>query len=75
VPNLTPWRRSTCGDLTSAFGFGAPPRLDVPAMPETEARLERVYETVPTLPRPQAPVKQQMPVQEAGTRPRRGKAV
>jgi phospholipase C len=75
VPNLTPWRRATCGDLTSAFGFGAPPRLDVPAMPETEARLERVYETVPTLPRPQAPVKQQMPVQEAGTRPRRGKAV
>jgi len=75
VPNLTPWRRATCGDLTSAFGFGAPPRLDVPALPETEARLERVYEQVPMLPRPQAPVKQQMPVQEPGTRPRRGKVV
>jgi phospholipase C len=75
VPNLTAWRRATCGDLTSAFGFGRPPRLDVPVMPETVRRLERVYELVPTLPRPEVPKVQQMAVQEPGTRPRRGKRV
>jgi phospholipase C len=75
VPNLTPWRRATCGDLTSAFGFGSAPRLDVPEFPETVQRLESVYETVPTLPRPQVPREQRLPVQEPGTRPRRGTAV
>jgi phospholipase C len=24
-PNISAWRRQTCGDLTSAFRFGAPP--------------------------------------------------
>jgi phospholipase C len=71
VPNLTPWRRATCGDLTNAFGFGEAPRLDVPVLPETIERLERIYEAVPTLPRPEVPREQQMPVQEPGTRPRR----
>jgi phospholipase C len=72
VPNLTAWRRATCGDLTSAFGFGDAPRLDVPVLPETTERLERIIETVPSLPRPVVPVVQSVPVQEAGTRPRRG---
>jgi phospholipase C len=72
VPNLTAWRRATCGDLTSAFGFGAPARLDVPPMPETSRRLEQIVEQVPGLPRPAVPKTQSMPVQEAGTRPRRG---
>jgi phospholipase C len=73
VPNLTAWRRATCGDLTSAFGFGEPARLDVPPMPETMQRLERIVEQVPGLPRPAVPSLQSMPVQEAGTRPRRGR--
>jgi phospholipase C len=72
VPNLTAWRRATCGDLTSAFGFGDAPRLDVPVLPETTERLERIIETVPSLPRPVVPVVQSVPVQEAGTRRRRG---
>jgi phospholipase C len=72
VPNLTPWRRATCGDLTSAFGFGEPARLDVPAFPETVQRLEDVYETVVGLPRPDVPALQDVAVQESGTRPRRG---
>ena len=30
VPNLTPWRRSVTGDMTSAFNFAAPPDLSRP---------------------------------------------
>jgi phospholipase C len=74
VPNLTAWRRATCGDLTSAFGFGEAPRYDVPAMPETAQRLADIIDLVPTLPRPEAPAVQHMPAQEPGTRPRRGRA-
>jgi phospholipase C len=32
-PNISAWRRTACGDLTSAFGFdrqGRPPRLEHP---------------------------------------------
>jgi phospholipase C len=72
VPNLTAWRRATCGDLTSAFDFNAPPQLDVPRLPETAERLAAIYETVPTLPKPGVPAKQSMPRQEPGARPRRG---
>jgi len=71
VPNLTPWRRATCGDLTSAFGFGPPPDTSVPDLPETSDRLESIYEMVPTLPRPDVPKVQSLPAQEPGTRPRR----
>jgi phospholipase C len=71
VPNLTPWRRATCGDLTSAFGFGPPPDTSVPDLPETSDRLASIYETVPTLPRPDVPKVQSLPAQEPGTRPRR----
>jgi phospholipase C len=71
VPNLTPWRRATCGDLTSTFDFAAPPVLDVPVLPETSDRLADIYETLPTLPRPVVPAVQQLPVQEPGSRPRR----
>ncbi|MGA2393942.1 MAG: alkaline phosphatase family protein [Candidatus Lustribacter sp.] len=75
VPNLTAWRRATCGDLTSAFGFGEPARLDVPAFPETASRLAAIYDRVVTLPRPAVPKVQAMPHQEPGTRPRRGVTV
>jgi phospholipase C len=33
VPNISPWRRKTVGDLTGAFSFGRAPRADVPALP------------------------------------------
>ncbi|HWE92411.1 MAG TPA: alkaline phosphatase family protein, partial [Tepidisphaeraceae bacterium] len=71
IPNLTEWRRHTCGDLTRAFGFGEPPRLDVPALPETEAALRRAEDAASTLPQPVVPAVQAMPAQEPGTRPRR----
>jgi phospholipase C len=70
VPNLTAWRRATSGDLSTAFSFGAPPRLDVPHLPETAQRLARVYELVATLPAPKVPATQTMPTQEPGTRPK-----
>ena len=34
VPNLSAWRRSVTGDLTTAFGFGTPPDVP-PALPPT----------------------------------------
>jgi phospholipase C len=42
-PNITPWRRAICGDLTSAFDF-ARPDASVPALPPTDA-----YEPPPRL--------------------------
>jgi phospholipase C len=74
VANLSAWRRATCGDLTTAFGFGEPPRLDVPAMPETKAAVARAEEEAMTLPAPSPPANETLPSQEPGTRPRRGKA-
>jgi phospholipase C len=34
VPNLSAWRRSVTGDLTSAFNFAAKPRVSRPALPK-----------------------------------------
>ncbi|HEX4179544.1 MAG TPA: alkaline phosphatase family protein [Caulobacteraceae bacterium] len=72
VPNLTKWRRETVGDMTTAFGFDAPPRMDIPKLPETEQALKMVEERVMTLPPPVLPTVQSLPRQEPGMRPRRG---
>jgi phospholipase C len=71
VGNLSRWRRDTCGDLTAAFGFGEPARLDVPKLPETERALCVAEERAMSLPRPVVPDGQSMPHQEPGTRLRR----
>ena len=70
VPNLTPWRRATFGDLTSALG--APDRRGRrPRLPDTKAQLARAVYEVTNLPRPQIPgASQTPPVQETGPRPR-----
>jgi phospholipase C len=62
-PNISTWRRSVCGDLTSAFDFAGNadqrmPTLGLPAGSNGKATI--------TVPREQA-----MPVQEPGTRPSR----
>lgn len=67
VPYLTKWRRETCGDLTSAFGFGQPPDLSIPALPPTAAALREIERQVFTLPAPKPPSVQTMPKQEAAT--------
>jgi phospholipase C len=78
VPNLTQWRRETCGDLTAAFGFGAPADFSIPTLPETAHALMLVKAqlAVKGLPAPAPPSDQVMPKQEAGTfvRRRRGTA-
>jgi phospholipase C len=71
VPNLSAWRRATTGDLTKAFGFGAPARYDVPRMPLTAAALTLAERRVMTLPPPRPPETPHMPRQEPGSRPRR----
>src|SRR5262249_13093746 len=66
-PNITPWRRTVCGDLTSAFDFRNPNR-HVPSMPATSfpADQNRHPDVVPAV-----PGKQSLPKQEAGARPAR----
>lgn len=63
-PNISPWRREVCGDLTGAFNFeapGTPPRLAHPApVPAKTIRW-----------RPAPPAVQVAPVQESGSRPAR----
>ena len=72
IPNLSKWRRETCGDLTTAFGFGQPARLDIPKLPETEHALVMAEQRAMALPKPKVPAEQMMARQEPGTRPRRG---
>lgn len=68
-PNISPWRRAVCGDLTSAFDFG---RADaaVPPLPATggyaPADGDRHDDYVPTPPADPA-----LPRQEPGARPTR----
>ncbi|WP_441250436.1 phosphocholine-specific phospholipase C [Kitasatospora sp. McL0602] len=65
-PNISPWRRAVCGDLTAAFDFG---RTDatVPALPDTRGYLppdrDRHADYVPT-----PPANPALPKQEPGLR-------
>jgi phospholipase C len=68
-PNITPWRRAVCGDLTSAFDFKAPNNAVV-SLPSTIAYLPPDNKRYPDY-KPAPPVEQAMPVQETGTRPAR----
>jgi phospholipase C len=68
-PNITPWRRAVCGDLTSAFDFSLSP-APAPTLPSTDAfvpptrtRQQSVF--------PDPPQKQRVPKQEPGVRPSR----
>ena len=67
-PNLTPWRRAVCGDLTSAFDFN---RADdrMPALPDTSA-YEPTGQPKPTY-TPTPPANGSVPTQESGVRPSR----
>jgi phospholipase C len=64
-PNISAWRRSVCGDLTSAFDFDHPvfglPHLPDPGQPIGEPA--QAYDPVPA--------GSVMPVQEPGTKPAR----
>jgi len=68
-PNITPWRRTVSGDLTSAFDFDSPNDSAV-TLPSTAGyqppNQDRYPDYVPT-----PPTIQQLPQQEPGTRPAR----
>ncbi|MFE2407934.1 phosphocholine-specific phospholipase C [Kitasatospora sp. NPDC059408] len=66
-PNISDWRRRVCGDLTSAFDF-ANPVYGLPALPDTSQTIGLA--ACGPLSNP-APVNNQLPVQESGTRPAR----
>jgi phospholipase C len=65
-PNITPWRRAVCGDLTSAFNFARPNAARVP-LPGTASYVppddQRHDDYSPT-----PPVNQAVPRQEPGIR-------
>jgi phospholipase C len=69
VPNLSTWRRSVVGDLTSAFDFAAPDRT-VPILPSTlPPTVQTLAECTVTLAGTtpyQVPNPQKFPVQEKG---------
>lgn len=68
-PNISAWRRTICGDLTSAFDFaGADPLWpDLPATGDYMARVKAAA----GLPAPHVPARQSLPRQEPGQRPAR----
>jgi phospholipase C len=72
-PNISPWRRAVCGDLTSALDFSRPERSPVPTLSGTAAMDSRsralANRTMPTL--PAQPVANIEALQAPGTRPSR----
>jgi len=73
-PNITRWRRTVTGDLTSAFDF-ASPNDNVVALPDTAA-YEPPAQDIANATRyrdyvPDVPTAQVLPSQEPGTRPAR----
>ncbi len=70
-PNITPWRRAVCGDLTSAFDFAAHSSRYV-SLPSTSGYWDLVHQEA-TLPPPRVPEHQAISLiaQESGVRPAR----
>ncbi|MFD7539433.1 phosphocholine-specific phospholipase C [Streptomyces sp. NPDC059819] len=70
-PNISAWRRSVCGDLTSCFDF-TKPDYSIPKLPDTVALMAKA-DAGNALPAVKLPPNgaQSMPTQEPGTRPHR----
>ncbi|MFI8435307.1 phosphocholine-specific phospholipase C [Streptomyces sp. NPDC079020] len=68
-PNISPWRRAICGDLTSAFDFGTTDTAPA-ALPDTSGYAPPDHDRHPDY-RPTPPGAGSMPRQEAGSRPAR----
>ncbi len=65
-PNISPWRRAICGDLTSAFDFSSDARQPG-QLPDTSAYQPPDNDRHPDY-RPTPPAIGAMPVQESGSR-------
>jgi phospholipase C len=68
-PNISPWRRAVCGDLTTAFDFKEP-NAPFPALPPTQALAARAAR-LPGRTTPDTPTDLPVPMQPAGARPSR----
>lgn len=69
-PNITPWRRAICGDLTSTLDFSHPNTASDWALPSTKGYDQRA-EAAFDLPLCHPPKHPAMPQQERGQRPAR----
>ena len=69
-PNISPWRRAVCGDLTSAFNFANPNNEPFPELPGHQPG-RRHRRQPDLLPKPKPPAVAAMPKQEMGIRPAR----
>jgi phospholipase C len=69
-PNISPWRRAVCGDLTSTLDFTRPVRSALQPLPPTAERARRAA-ALAQRKLATAPASLQAPVQEPGTRPSR----
>jgi len=69
-PNITPWRRAVCGDLTSAFDFATVDHDWNTLLPDT-ASYNGQGDAAHLLPPVTRPKDAALPVQEAGQRPTR----
>jgi phospholipase C len=67
-PNISPWRRAVCGDLTSVFDFE---QRGGPASLGGGAGMIAAVDRAASLPAPTIPTQQAMPAQEPGGRPAR----
>ncbi|MFJ4520837.1 phosphocholine-specific phospholipase C [Streptomyces sp. NPDC088810] len=68
-PNISPWRRAVCGDLTSAFDFSRKDTAPV-ALPSTAGYQPKDHDRHPDyVPKP--PANPSLPRQEPGCRPTR----
>ncbi|MDP3740120.1 MAG: phospholipase C, phosphocholine-specific [Hyphomonadaceae bacterium] len=65
-PNISPWRRAVCGDLTSCFDFKTP-NAAIARMPETLATAERAA-ALPGRTKPPTPDQPIAPTQASGVR-------
>ncbi|MGC1303072.1 MAG: phospholipase C, phosphocholine-specific [Caulobacteraceae bacterium] len=66
-PNISPWRRAVCGDLTSAFNFRTPNAVFPADLPDTKAVAARAA-ALPGRATPVTPAQPEVPVQAAGPR-------
>jgi phospholipase C len=67
--NITAWRRTVCGDLTSAFNFSYA-NAEVVELPKTAMYLPPNHDKYPDY-EPTPPTQQSLPAQERGMRPAR----
>jgi phospholipase C len=68
-PNITPWRRAVCGDLTSAFDFAH--AFDrIPPLPNVD-EYKPTQDATPPSYHPEPPAVGSLPDQEPGVRPSR----